>query len=165
MHFTQAAPGLPEGRRNRPRPGNRVHYDRDGVRVTTQWLELPRQRYAVSELRDLRTLRGRYPPVVGVTVALAMVSLFLATLGFHASDRDPAGWAGAAALALVPLGLALAVLRLRPRRYELWAEYRGATVPLFSSPDVTTYGRVTRALLRAAEASRTGPVGEGADAP
>lgn len=40
---------------------------------------------------------------------------------------------------------------LRPRRYELSAQFRGRTVRLFRSRDAREFGRVCRALVRARE--------------
>ncbi len=166
MNFTQGRPGLPEGRQNRSCPGSgRVYYDHDGVQVSTAWLVVPDRRYAVAELRNLRTTRGPHHPYVTSTVVVAGAFLFMVSVSLPFIYRDPVGWLGVGALALVPVGMALAALRLRPRPYELWAEYRGETVPLLWSLDETTYGQVTRALVRAAEASRTGLVDDGARAP
>ena len=50
--------------------------------------------------------------------------------------------------------------RLRPRAFELWGEFRGMTVLLFSSDEERQYGQVTRALLRAQEAYRLGGLAE-----
>ena len=42
--------------------------------------------------------------------------------------------------------------------WELWGDFRGMTVLLFSSDEERQYGQVTRAILRAQEAERMGGV-------
>ena len=159
MHFTHATLGLPEGRQNRSLSGpGRVYYDHAGVQITTSWLVVPDRRYAVPELRNLRTTRGPYHPGITASVVVSAAFLFMVAGSLPFFYNDPAGWIGVGAVAAVPIGMALAALRLRPRAYELWADYRGDTVPVFSTFDETTYGQVTRALVRATEANRPGLV-------
>jgi hypothetical protein len=56
-----------------------------------------------------------------------------------------------------PLGQLLALRRveqsrlLQPRRYELWARFRGELVRLFRSRNEQEFNRVCRALVRARE--------------
>ena len=59
----------------------------------------------------------------------------------------------------MPIALVSFGHRMRPRAYELWGDYRGMTVLLFSSDEEREYGQVTRALLRAQEVDRMGGVG------
>ena len=61
----------------------------------------------------------------------------------------------------MPIALVSARRRLRPRPWELWGDFRGMTMLLFSSDQERQYGQVTRAMLRAQEAERLG----GLDAP
>jgi hypothetical protein len=136
----------------------RVYYDHDGVQITTSWLVVPDRRYPVHELRSLRTTRGPYHPYVTATVVAAAAFLFMVAGSLPFFYDDPAGWIGAGTVATIPIGMALAALRLRPRAYELWADYRGETVPVFWTYDETTFGQVTRALVRATEANRPGIV-------
>ena len=159
MHFTHATLGLPEGRQNRSSSGTgRVHYDHDGVLITTSWLVVPDRRYAIAELRNLRTSRGPYHPYVAATVVASAAFLFMVAGSLPFLYNDPAGWIGVGTVATIPVGMAVAALRLRPRAYELWADYRGETVAVFWTVDETTYGQVTRALVRAMEANRPGIV-------
>jgi hypothetical protein len=63
--------------------------------------------------------------------------------------------------AVITTGVVLAAIgRLRPRPFELWAEYRGMTVQLFYSDSEREYGQVCRALVRAREMARLGPAGD-----
>jgi len=41
--------------------------------------------------------------------------------------------------------------RLRPRAFEIWAEYDGVVVRIYHSTDEKTFGHVCRALIRARE--------------
>lgn len=41
--------------------------------------------------------------------------------------------------------------RLRPRSFEIWAEYNGVVVRIYESADEKTFGHVRRALIRARE--------------
>jgi len=41
--------------------------------------------------------------------------------------------------------------RLRPRTFEIWAEYDGVVVRIYQSTDEKTFGHVCRALIRARE--------------
>jgi len=41
--------------------------------------------------------------------------------------------------------------RLRPRSFEIWAEYNGVVVRIYHSADEKTFGHVCRALIRARE--------------
>ena len=58
----------------------------------------------------------------------------------------------------MPIALVGIGRRLRPRPWELWGDFRGMTVLLFSSDEERQYGQVTRAILRAQEAERMGGV-------
>jgi len=155
VHSTDGWPDGPEGRDDRPDPGgDRVHYDHDGVSVTGQWLTLADKRYAVAELRNLRTVRGPYHPLATATVVVAVAFLFMVGVSWPLIHKDAAAWLGVGAVSIVPLGMALATLRVRPRPYELWADYRGMTGPVYWSQDAHTYGQVCRALIRAREGRR-----------
>jgi Family of unknown function (DUF6232) len=148
---TRGTGPVPE-RGDRYRPFARIYYEHGDVQVTGGWFVTAGGRYAVPELRRLRGGRGAWPPVVRVTGAVAGLVLFAVVVGFPFYRDAPAAWLGVAVVALVPIGLAGAASRLYRRPYELWAEYRGATVIVFATVDEKEYGHVTRALIRAREA-------------
>jgi hypothetical protein len=80
-----------------------------------------------------------------VTVAVAASWPYLHT---------PTEWIGVAAIALFVVMAGGVCWRLRPPGQELWAVYRGQRVQLFTCRDSRVFGQVSRALLRALEASR-----------
>jgi len=127
----------------RSQPGTLLH--QPGIRVTGRWFIVGSRRYDVTELSHLRTVRGRHDPLT--TRAVVTTGVVLAAVG--------AVMIGSTAL-LVPLVLAWLGYRLRPRPFELWADYRGTTIQLFSSDSEREYGQVCRALVRAREIARLG---------
>lgn len=165
MNPTRHPPPSPDTatRSAAPRPVS-VLYRQPGVRVTSRSLIVGGRPFAIVELTDLRTGRGRRDPmavraIVAIAIGLAGIG---ATLGF-AGDLDRLGlktYLALSAAVLVPLLTAAAGHRLRPRPFELWGQYRGRTVLLFSTDHEREYGQVTRALLRAQEAARLGAVAE-----
>ena len=129
----------------------RTFYQRDDVRVTDQDLITRDGCYRMYDLCDLRTMRGPRDPLTLGAAAFAGVLLFAVALSWSYFD-DPVAWVGVAVVALIPLGAALLVLRLRRRPYQLWADYEGARIMLLTCADRQVYGQISRALLRAREA-------------
>lgn len=134
-----------------------------GIRVTGRWFIVGNREYDVTELSDLRTVRGAHDPltvkaVVTAGVILAAIGAALAASSASHPIHLSAVPALGAAL-LVPVVLAWLGYRLRPRPFELWAEYRGLTVQIFYSDSEREFGQVCRALLRARELARLGPGG------
>jgi hypothetical protein len=157
-------------KRERPVPTTVVRrlpgplYDKPGILVTDEWFVVGGYRYPVAELTNLRTGRGsRHPLTIRAMVVAVVVLLGLAAvIGLTA---DPTHLPGGAYLAIAaalfaPFVLAVTGDRLRPRAYELWADYYGITVRLFMSDSEQQYGQVTRALLRAQEIARLGGAAE-----
>jgi hypothetical protein len=153
VHSTHGSPGEPD-----PPDGGRVYYDHNGVQVTGTWLTTPHGRYAVAELYGLNTVRGRFHPLVTYTVGTSAIFLVAVAMSWPFFD-DRVAWIGVAAVSLIPIGMTVVLLRLRPRAYQLWAYYRGERGPVFWTRDETTYGQVCRALVRAREAARPPVVG------
>jgi hypothetical protein len=139
-------------------------YRQPGILVTTESFVVAGRRFPIRDLSNLRTARGARDrfTVRSVAVAGAVLAAVGLALAFT-TDRGRVGpvvYLLLGAGAFVPIMLVMLGQRLRPRPYELWGDYRGVTVLLFSSDDERQYGQVTRALLRAQEAERLGGVTE-----
>jgi hypothetical protein len=135
----------------RPAPPPLLYYEHDGVRVTSADLEVEGRHYAIGHLRHLRTGRGRRD-LSAVHAALASIGIAAALL-LAARYLDMASWVGAGAVLAVLLVVLAGMLLHRPRPYQLWAEYHGATVRLLSCPQAQRYHQICRAVLRAKEAA------------
>jgi hypothetical protein len=152
MHSTQGLPALPGP------PGNgRAYYDAGGVLVTSRWFVTPEGRYLIAELADVNLSRGPYHPLVTYTVGASFAFLFAVCVSWPFFYSDAQAWVGVAVISFVPIGLALALLRIKPRTYEIWASHRGQRMPIFWTFDETTFGQVSRALMRARELVRPSP--------
>jgi hypothetical protein len=125
--------------------------------VTPTWCVVDGNRYRVSDMDLLGVSRGRRdmarPGKVARTVLLVggLVAMPVAIAGGWTRDVWVAvavALVGTAALTALPTVLG----RVLRRPYEIWAEYHGAPVLLFSTDDAEQYGQVARALVRAREA-------------
>jgi hypothetical protein len=139
-------------------------YAKPGIVVTDQWFVVAGYRYPVSELSNLRIGRGtRHPLTVRAMVVAVVVLLGVgAALGLTGDPTDLPGatYLALAAALVAPFVLAVVGDRLRPRPYELWADYYGITVRLFYSDNEQQFGQVTRALIRAKEIASLGGAAE-----
>ena len=145
-----------------PRPDTLLR--QPGIRVSGRWFIVGSRRYDVTELSHLRTVRGPHDPltiraVITTSVVLAAIGAVMAASNAGRPIRLSAVPALAAAL-LVPVVLAWVGHRLRPRPFELWADYRGLTIQLFYTDNEREYGQVCRALVRAREMARLGPASD-----
>jgi hypothetical protein len=125
------------------------------VVVTHDILAVDGRRYRISALGHLRTARGGHAP--GTLAMVLLCAAVLAAFGVaYSLGRHPAGPSRETYLLLLAAVLTPAVIagysryRVR-RRYELWGDYLGDTVLLYSCADQREFGRITRALLRAHE--------------
>jgi hypothetical protein len=139
-------------------------YRQPGILVTPEWFIVAGRRFPIGELRDLRTARGPHDQLTirSVTVTAVVLAGIGITLGLttelnHLSAQT---YLALTAVAFVPFLVATIGHRMRPRAYELWGEFRGLTILLFSSDEERQYGQVTRALVRAQEAARLGGMTE-----
>jgi hypothetical protein len=150
MNSSHGSVTVPADRNEWLPPARRIYYDHGSVMVTDQWLVCDDLRFPVAELRGLRTVRSRpYPAAqvtLGITATFAAAATVLSLVYGH-----PAVWLGLAAVAVLPTGLAALGLRPQRRAYQLWADYQGVTVLVFSTGEEKTYGHVCRALIRARE--------------
>lgn len=135
--------------------GDTPYYRQPGILITRESFMVAGRRYPVLDLTRLRTVRGFRNQLSIRTVAVSAtvlmgigVTLGMTTELNHLSAQT---YLALTALAFVPVLLVAAGRRLRPGSYELWGEFRGLTVLLFSTDDERQYGEVTRALLRARE--------------
>jgi hypothetical protein len=137
-------------------PARRTYLRQSGLQITGRWFITDVQRYDVSELDALWTVRGAHHPMVATIGVGAGAAAVVIVVGASFLSDQPVVWLAAAVSALVPVGLAIVYWRWHPRPYELWAEYRGRQVRLFGCADEKTYGHVCRALIRAREAQPPG---------
>jgi hypothetical protein len=139
-------------------------YRQPGILVTRDWFVVGGRRFPVGELHHLHTARGpaHQLTVRSVTVTATVLVAIGITLGMttELNHLSAQAYLALTAVAFVPFLVATIGHRLRPRAYELWGEFRGMTVLLFSSDEERQYGQVTRALLRAQEAYRLGGLAE-----
>jgi hypothetical protein len=125
-----------------------VFYDRDGVRIT-RWFSAGGRRYPIDRLSNLRRARGPADRTARRAARTAAVSLpALLTAG----PRLPLPLTLAMAVILVgwPSAVAAVRTRWRPASFQLWADEDGRAVRLYETRDATEFGRISRALLRAA---------------
>jgi hypothetical protein len=132
---------------------HRTFYREGGVSVTDRWLTTASRRFAVGELRNLRTVREPATPLGAASTAMACI-LVVAAATFVAFSGEPALMLGGPVVAALPIGFALVSWRLRPRSFALYAEYGGRTVQVLEASDERRYNQICRALLRAREYSR-----------
>jgi hypothetical protein len=142
----------------------RPFYSQPGIHVTQDWFIVAGRRFPVGELHNLRTARGpadqltiRSVTVTAIMLAGVGIMLGMTTELNHLSAQT---YLALTAVAFVPFLVATIGHRLRPRAYELWGEVHGLTMLLFTCDQQRQYGQVTRALLRAKEATRLGAVTE-----
>jgi hypothetical protein len=132
----------------------RVYYDGPDALVTEThfvWRSNPPRTFAVAELRSVRLTRRH--------VGLSGLGLVLACAGVAALIMVP-GWllldATAGRLTLIGVALVAVTLvtiwRRTVRRWELRAGYHNREAILYSTPDLTRFNQVTRALRRSIEA-------------
>jgi Family of unknown function (DUF6232) len=138
----------------RSRPAGALYREGD-VLVTYEYFEVGGRRYRVAELDSLHTASGGRSLQPWLLVAGGAL---LAALGVGLTLLRQPGVPGSATylalLAAVALpGLAAAVTGRSRNRRELCGRYRGTTVRLYVTSDTRRFGQLTRALLRAYEAS------------
>jgi len=152
VNLTRGTTRIPEQRgvRSTP-PVRRLYYQSADAAVTDHWFVTPNRRYVVAELEQVRITRGAYDPVAVSAAGAATAVVAVAAVSI--SQLSPMAWAAMIGFALTAVTVAGVTWRLRPRPFEIWAEYRGVVVRLFQSTDEKTFGHVCRALIRALEFS------------
>ncbi|HEV8568711.1 MAG TPA: DUF6232 family protein [Actinoplanes sp.] len=138
----------------------RTYYRGPDAVVTDQffvWRTTPTKSFVIRDLRNVGLLRSPSDGLRPYTVHVAGGALVLVGAAWTALGTPAAYALGFLAVAL-PTTFAVARLRMRPRRWELRATYRGTRVVLYASPDARVFNQVARALRRAVEDARP-PVG------
>jgi hypothetical protein len=131
---------------------SRVYYQRDGIRVTRDFLFVSGRRFSLSGVTDLRTLQSR------AVAPELWWGFFGGNLAIVVAGWPVAHWAVFGLNATATAVFVIVLLRRRViRRNELWASYKGQETRLLVMRDSERYGQVCRALLRAREARRSGP--------
>ncbi len=125
------------------------HLSLPGIRVTDKWFIVGQRRFDVTELQNLRTVRGSHHPMVLRVGIGAMVGVGL--IGMFSQQLQPMGVIGAITGVILLGAIALVINWRNPRSYEMWAEYRGLTIQLYYSDSERRYQAVCRALIRARE--------------
>jgi hypothetical protein len=125
------------------------HLHLPGIRVTERWFIVGQRRFDLTELHNLRTVRGSHHPMAVRTVTCAIAGMVL--IGLFFKSLAPVGLMGAVGAVVILAGLAKVIAWCNPRSYEMWAEYRGMTIQLYYSDNERHYGTVSRALIRSRE--------------
>jgi hypothetical protein len=126
-----------------------VWYYRSGeVAVTSRFLHVGGERFAIADLSDLMRARGPAHPgvTIGTAIAIVQAPIIVPLVGLV---RAPLVWVAALVVLVVPIVVAFVCARLWPPRQELLARYRGADVTLFSSRNEQQFGQIARAVSRA----------------
>jgi hypothetical protein len=134
-----------------------IFYPGPEVRITHEVFVIlgpcPR-RLKINELEDVHIIRGDLHPARVTTAHTAGGAIVLVSVSWPFLD-SAAVWLVALAALAASIGISGACARLAPRTYELRATYRGLAVRLYASSDLTRFGQVKRALVRAIEAGAT----------
>ncbi|NMO57164.1 hypothetical protein HH310_39075 [Actinoplanes sp. TBRC 11911] len=128
----------------------RIHYSGPDVVVTSELFVrcVPWETFTIRDLRNVGVTRDDADRSNAATFAGAGAVLAAGALIYSVAGL----WLTLAMVGLAALPVALfGVLRRRPQRLVLRAEYRGVAVELFSSADAQVFNQVKRALLRAME--------------
>jgi hypothetical protein len=143
----------PPPRRARGVPTMSKHYyNHGGIQVTSDELSVHGRRYQLAQFSQLRIARGSTSRATSVCLGIAGLFLVLSSCSWQLGNQ-PVGVsiAGSALAVLAVLG-ALVTRRVRPRPYELWAEYRGHTVQVLWSRDERVFNQIRFAICRARQA-------------
>jgi hypothetical protein len=134
---------------------NRTYYRGPDAVVTDRlfvWRTTPTKGFVVRDLHNVGLVRSEVDRLRPYTVSVAGGALILIAATWTLLDT-PAAYA-TGFLAVAVLAILVTTSRLRPRRWELRATYRGYEVMLYASSDVRVFNQVARALRRAVEDCR-----------
>jgi len=134
----------------------RTYYRGTDAVVTDErfvWLTSPAKMFVVPDLHNVglacsnARLHRYAAPIAGVTLILAAAT--------WTTLEHPVTYA-LGVLGITISGAAAAISwRVRPRRWELHATYRGHEVVIYTSTDERVFNQVSRALRRSMEAARS----------
>ncbi len=122
-----------------------TYFASDSVVVTDQYLMLHQRQYAIEELHQLGITRGPCRASFGKASSIGM-----ACMGLMAGSSFGSWPAVSAGFVLGAVVIVVVLLRWSTQRpYELWAQYQGLSVKVYSCSDRHTFARLCRALLLA----------------
>ncbi|MBV1854175.1 DUF6232 family protein [Catellatospora tritici] len=122
---------------------------RPGLQITTTCLQVGSQHFALSRLSGVHSRQTGHDPLTRRCAGMLAGGVVLT--GLFAPVMRPAGIVAAVAVLCGLAVLTVVSSRRRPRRMELWADYRGTPTQLLVSEDVWLLGGVERYLRRALE--------------
>jgi len=122
------------------------------------WLVDPVATVPIRHLRHIRLAQCGTQPGHPRGMHVAMGALVVSAAGWTTLGT-PAIFVSAPLCATIAAATSLVYWRLRPRRWVLLANYRGAEMTLYASADVRVFNQVARALRRAVEDSRPSAAG------
>lgn len=135
-----------------------TYFTSDDVVVTDRYLLLHQRRYAIGELHQFAVTRGPCRASFGRASGVGV-----AGMGVMAGSSFGPWPAVAAGFVLGTLAIVVVLLRWSNHRpYELWAQYQGLTVKVYSCSDQRTFAHLCRALLLA-RGEPAGPAAAGTD--
>jgi hypothetical protein len=120
-----------------------------GIRITERWVTIADRRYAVTELENVRTMRGRHD--VATVRAATCTAVAIVLLAITARSLPAAGLLGAVSSIVILAAITAIFAWRRPRGHALWADHHGIALQLYFSDDERIFGHVCRALRRARE--------------
>jgi hypothetical protein len=119
---------------------------RPGLDITNTCFRVGARHFELDGLRDLETRHTAHHSLTrnaGVLAGLTLLALIFLSPFMH-----PAGIIATALVLVGLVGVTVAAAARRPRRMELWAQYRGHTTQLFASDDSWLFGAVERQIHR-----------------
>jgi hypothetical protein len=131
----------------------RIYYRGPDVLITQEAFvrrTAPRRIFVIRDLHHVVMIRGDLDPARSTSAHVAGGALVLVAASWPLVD-NPAAVAAAALIVTLPGVAGIACWRMRPRRWELRADYQGHEVILYASADITTFNQVSRGLRRAIE--------------
>jgi hypothetical protein len=131
----------------------RIYYRGPDVVITDEAFvcrTAPRRVFVIRELDHVVMVRGDLDPTRTTSAHVAGGALVLVAAGWPMVD-SPAAYLAASLIIVVPGAATVACWRMRPRRWELRATYRGQETTLYASTDAQTFNQIGRGLRRAIE--------------
>jgi hypothetical protein len=135
---------------------NRTYYRGPDAVVTDRlfvWRTSPTKGYVVRDLRNVGLVRREISGLGHSVLPVAGGALVVLVTAWTTLEPPVAAVTSLVA-AIALLIVASAGHRMRPRRWEMRATYRGREVVLYASSDVRVFNQVARALRRSVEDCR-----------
>jgi hypothetical protein len=135
---------------------NRTYYRGPDAVVTDRlfvWRTTPTRGYVVRDLHNVGLVRREISGVGKSLVPVGGGALVVLVTAW-ATLAAPVAAVTSLVAAIALLIVSTAGRRMRPRRWEMRATYRGREVVVYASSDVRVFNQVTRALRRSVEDCR-----------